>query len=212
MMNNLQTSAEGQAKSYFHLNEKDNGELAVLCYNILLSAQNAIPLKSWTTRMLSLGAFTILKKVTEEMVEFVIAVCRDSPSGVCEECSDLIYHILLLFVGFEINYEEMFLAKINQIGVAASSLHSEKTMFNLRDVNVNGYSSSAALTLAIRKLYLSVSSLTSICLLINTKTSINKTTVTIAVREVFINVMTLLRYRAVRYQEVANVLIARCNH
>ncbi|MGP1911224.1 MAG: phosphoribosyl-ATP diphosphatase [Candidatus Hodgkinia cicadicola] len=211
-MNNLQMSAESQAKSYFRLNEKDNGELAALCYNILLSAQNAIPFKSWTTRMLSLGGFTILKKVTEEMVEFVIAVCWDSPSGVCEECADLIYHILLLFVGFEIKYEEMFRARINQISVATSSSHSGKPMSNLRDVKVNGYSSNSALPSAIRKLYLSVSSLTEVCLLINTNIAITERTVNNAVREVFINVMTLLRYRAVCYQEVANILIARCNH
>ncbi|MGP1911592.1 MAG: phosphoribosyl-ATP diphosphatase [Candidatus Hodgkinia cicadicola] len=205
-------SAESQAKSYFHLNEKDNGELAALCYNILLSAQNAIPFKSWTTRMLSLGGFTILKKVTEEMVEFVIAVCWDSPSGVCEECADLIYHILLLFVGFEIKYEEMFRARINQIGVATSLPCLEKPKFNFRTVKLNGYSSNRALTSAVRKLYLSVSSLTAECLLINTNIAITEETVSIAVREVFINVMTLLRYRTIRYQEVANVLIARCNH
>ncbi|MGP1917030.1 MAG: phosphoribosyl-ATP diphosphatase [Candidatus Hodgkinia cicadicola] len=205
-------SAESQAKSYFHLNEKDNGELAELCYNILLSAQNAIPFKSWTTRMLSLGGFTILKKVTEEMVEFVIAVCWDSPSGVCEECADLIYHILLLFVGFEIKYEEMFRARINQIGVATSSPCFGKTMSNFRTVNLNGYSPNGALTSAVRKLYLSVSSLTAVCLLINANIAITEKTVSIAIREVFINVMTLLRYRTIRYQEVANVLIARCNH
>ncbi|MGP1918315.1 MAG: phosphoribosyl-ATP diphosphatase, partial [Candidatus Hodgkinia cicadicola] len=73
----------------------NNKELALLCCSISLSAQTAIPFKSWTTRMLSLGAFVILKKVSEEMIEFVIAVCCDRPKGVCEECADLIYHILL---------------------------------------------------------------------------------------------------------------------
>ncbi|MGP1905832.1 MAG: phosphoribosyl-ATP diphosphatase [Candidatus Hodgkinia cicadicola] len=218
MMNSLtkpnQSSLFGLSEVDLKLNSSDNVELIILCHNILVSAQNAVPFKSWTTRMLSLGAYVILKKVSEEMVEFTIAVCWDRSFGVCEECADLIYHILLLFVGYEIRYErliEVMKTKSEQSDSITSLSCLEKTAFAAY-VNNDRNQLESGIAFMIRELYLSVASLTVLCLKVNINTEVNETTISNAVCDVFINIMMLLRYRGLRYQQVANVLNTRCCH
>ncbi|MGP1914349.1 MAG: phosphoribosyl-ATP diphosphatase [Candidatus Hodgkinia cicadicola] len=199
------------SKLYSKVPSKDSMELAVLCHSILVSAQTAVPFKSWTTRMLSLGVYVILKKISEETAEFTIAVSWDRPSGVREECADLIYHILLLFVGLQIRYERLLEAlptKLTQPSSATSLICLESIAFEI--YNDRKFETSTAFI--IRKLYSSVASLTVLCLKINTTTEVNERPIANAASEVFVNIIMLLYSRGVRYQDVANVLISRCQH
>ncbi|MGP1922069.1 MAG: phosphoribosyl-ATP diphosphatase [Candidatus Hodgkinia cicadicola] len=186
----------------------------------MVSAQSAIPFKSWTTRMLSLGAYVIVKKISEETAEFTIAVSRDRPLGVREECADLIYHILLLFVGFQIRYERLFetlQAKLMQLTSTTSLMCLESIALEAyRDIKRERFVSDRKFetptAIIIRKLYSSVASLTVLCLKINTTVEVNEKPIVNAVREVFVNIIMLLYSRGVQYQDVANVLISRCCH
>ncbi|MFP3018945.1 MAG: phosphoribosyl-ATP diphosphatase [Candidatus Hodgkinia cicadicola] len=217
MTNSLLVFVEISPKLCVRLNHNDNGELITLCRNITQSAQNAVPFKSWTTRMLSLGAFAILKKISEETAEFVIAVCRDRPLGACEECADLIYHILLLFVGFEIQFERLFEAlqlRLNRVVFVTSLILLEeiaqKVYVDIVRDNFNKNKFESVVDAMIRELYSSVSLLTALCLRININVEASAANISNAVCEVFINAIALLHYRGIRYQSVSDLLIARC--
>ncbi|MFP3039054.1 MAG: hypothetical protein ACKEQI_00390 [Candidatus Hodgkinia cicadicola] len=173
--------------------------------------------------MLSLGVYVILKKVTEEMAEFTIAICWDRFEGICKECADLIYHVLLLFVGFEIRYErllETMKTKLNQTCSITSLMCLENLVLKVYDdINCDRNNKfkkarniEGAIDVMIRKLYLSVASLTTICLKINISAEATESAISNIICEVLINALVLLHYRGVRYHEVVKVLISRCYH
>lgn len=121
---------------------------------------------------------------------------------------------MLLFVGYEIRYERLIEAmktKSQQSDSITSLSCLEKTAFATY-VNNDRNQLESGIAFMIRELYLSVASLTVLCLKVNINTEANETTISNAVCDVFINIMMLLRYRGLRYQQVANVLNTRCCH
>ncbi|MGP1915960.1 MAG: hypothetical protein ACTS6G_00645 [Candidatus Hodgkinia cicadicola] len=165
----------------------------------MVSAQSAIPFKSWTTRM-----FRCRLRYSKED-KWGNGRIHDrrflrSSLGVREACTDLIYHILLPFVGFQIRNERLFetlQAKLMQLTSTTSLMCLESIALEAyRDIKrerfVNGRKFETSTAIIIRKLYSSVASLTVLCLKINTTVEVNEKLIVNALREVFVNIIMLL--------------------
>lgn len=66
---------------------------------------------SYTCKLLKQGDNTIIKKLGEELVEFVRAYLVENENRIVEECADLLYHLLVALefknVPFERVLEEL---------------------------------------------------------------------------------------------------------
>jgi phosphoribosyl-ATP pyrophosphohydrolase/phosphoribosyl-AMP cyclohydrolase len=76
----------------------DLGEMLNLLYSLVESRQRERPAGSYTTYLFDQGLDKILKKVGEECAETIIAAKNDDAQSLVKESSDLIYHLLVLFV------------------------------------------------------------------------------------------------------------------
>ncbi|MFP3038914.1 MAG: phosphoribosyl-ATP diphosphatase [Candidatus Hodgkinia cicadicola] len=221
-MNNYYNNFLSRQKFYSQSrkNDYDIAELILLCQNIVSSAQMALPFKSWTARMLECGVYTILKKISEEMAEFVIAINCDSSKGVTEESADLIYHILLLFSGLEISYDKLFkiisvrtgrikVTSLAPLEEVALKIYNAIMLYRIVKLKA-GRNAEGSIEIMIHNLYRSVASLTAMCLRIGKIGNVTTKTISCAVYEIIINIMVLLRYRNICYKQVANVIISRC--
>lgn len=62
---------------------------------------------SYTCYLLDQGLDKILKKVGEESAETIIAAKNGDPQLLCEEISDLLYHLMVLLVSQDISLDQV---------------------------------------------------------------------------------------------------------
>jgi phosphoribosyl-ATP pyrophosphohydrolase/phosphoribosyl-AMP cyclohydrolase len=83
-----------------------DGALADL-YSVIASRKRETPAGSYTTYLFEQGLDKILKKVGEECAETIIAAKNDEREALVRESSDLLYHLLVLFVERGLTLDEI---------------------------------------------------------------------------------------------------------
>ncbi len=78
--------------------QADLGEILSGLYALIESRKRERPEGSYTTYLLDQGLDKILKKVGEESAETIIAAKNEDHNALVRESSDLLYHLLVLFV------------------------------------------------------------------------------------------------------------------
>lgn len=74
---------------------------------LIQERKNQLPENSYTTKLFQLGADRIIQKVGEEAIETVIAAKNRDKNEIVNETSDLIYHLLVMLVEQEIEFEDV---------------------------------------------------------------------------------------------------------
>lgn len=107
------------AQSCFHnsiginLSERDSdqeptlGEVLKSLYGVVESRKRERPKDSYTTYLFDQGLDKILKKIGEESAETIIAAKNEDRDALVKESSDLLYHLMVLFVERGLSLEEV---------------------------------------------------------------------------------------------------------
>jgi phosphoribosyl-ATP pyrophosphohydrolase/phosphoribosyl-AMP cyclohydrolase len=85
----------------------DLGEVLSSLYALIASRDRERPDGSYTTYLFDQGLDKILKKVGEECAETIIAAKNDDRGALIKETSDLLYHLLVLFVDRGLTLDEV---------------------------------------------------------------------------------------------------------
>ncbi|HMJ26334.1 MAG TPA: bifunctional phosphoribosyl-AMP cyclohydrolase/phosphoribosyl-ATP diphosphatase HisIE [Pyrinomonadaceae bacterium] len=85
----------------------DLGETLTNLHSVIASRKRERPEGSYTTYLFDQGLDKILKKVGEECAETIIAAKNEDRSALVKESSDLLYHLLVLFVDRGVTLEEV---------------------------------------------------------------------------------------------------------
>ena len=83
------------------------GEVLKGLFGVVESRKRERPEGSYTTYLFDQGLDKILKKVGEESAETIIAAKNDDRDALVKESSDLLYHLIVLFVERGLSLEEM---------------------------------------------------------------------------------------------------------
>jgi len=78
--------------------QTDLGETLQSLYALIESRKRERPWGSYSTYLFDEGLDKILKKVGEESTETIIAAKNEDPGALVREASDLLYHLIVLFV------------------------------------------------------------------------------------------------------------------
>ena len=78
--------------------QEDLGHVLTDLYALIESRKRERPADSYTTYLFNQGLDKILKKVGEESSETIIAAKNEDRAALAREASDLLYHLLVLFV------------------------------------------------------------------------------------------------------------------
>jgi phosphoribosyl-AMP cyclohydrolase / phosphoribosyl-ATP pyrophosphohydrolase len=109
--NGLQSAAhdgEGsEGKQVQYADQAGLGELLSRLYALIESRNRERPEGSYTTYLFDQGLDKILKKVGEECAETIIAAKNHDRSALIKETSDLLYHLLVLFVDRGLTLDEV---------------------------------------------------------------------------------------------------------
>ena len=73
----------------------------------LASRRNADPATSYTAKLFAKGPDSILKKIGEECAELIMAAKDGKRLNIVRESTDVIYHILVLLVFFDMHIEDV---------------------------------------------------------------------------------------------------------
>ena len=86
------------------------GDLAVLdrLFRVIESRRDADPEKSYVARLLRKGPAKLAQKVGEEAVETAIAAAALGHQALVEESADLLFHLLVLWVGTGVQASEVW--------------------------------------------------------------------------------------------------------
>jgi len=76
-------------------------------YRLVESRRRERPQGSYTTYLFDQGLDKILKKVGEESAETIIAAKNEDRTALVKECSDLLYHLVVLLVERGLSLEEV---------------------------------------------------------------------------------------------------------
>ncbi|MDQ3667888.1 MAG: bifunctional phosphoribosyl-AMP cyclohydrolase/phosphoribosyl-ATP diphosphatase HisIE [Acidobacteriota bacterium] len=85
----------------------DLGEVLNRLYALVESRKRERPEDSYTTYLFDQGLDKILKKVGEESAETIIAAKNEDRGALVKESSDLLYHLVVLFVEQRLSLEEV---------------------------------------------------------------------------------------------------------
>ena len=99
--------ASKETKGGTESSEADLGETLTNLHSIIASRKRERPEGSYTTYLFDQGLDKILKKVGEECAETIIAAKNEDRSALVKESSDLLYHLLVLFVDRGLTLEEV---------------------------------------------------------------------------------------------------------
>ncbi|MEX1011988.1 MAG: phosphoribosyl-ATP diphosphatase [Balneolaceae bacterium] len=87
--------------------EPDELRFLIELEELLKSRKREMPEGSYTSRLFEEGIDRIAQKVGEEAVEVVISSKNGDRKDTISESADLIYHLLVLLVERDINFEEV---------------------------------------------------------------------------------------------------------
>jgi phosphoribosyl-ATP pyrophosphohydrolase/phosphoribosyl-AMP cyclohydrolase len=85
----------------------DLGETLTNLHSVIASRKRERPVGSYTTYLFDQGLDKILKKIGEECAETIIAAKNEDRAALVKESSDLLYHLLVLFVDRGLTLEEV---------------------------------------------------------------------------------------------------------
>jgi phosphoribosyl-ATP pyrophosphohydrolase/phosphoribosyl-AMP cyclohydrolase len=85
----------------------DLGRVLAELYTLVQSRERERPEGSYTTYLLNEGLDKILKKIGEEAGETIIAAKNQDAEAICNEASDLLYHLIVLLVERRIPLERV---------------------------------------------------------------------------------------------------------
>lgn len=106
--NDLQSaSQEGDGDEGKQADQVDLGEILSRLYALIESRNRERPDDSYTTYLFDQGLDKILKKVGEECAETIIAAKNEDHYALVKESSDLLYHLLVLFVDRGLTLEDV---------------------------------------------------------------------------------------------------------
>jgi phosphoribosyl-AMP cyclohydrolase / phosphoribosyl-ATP pyrophosphohydrolase len=100
-------SKEARAEAGTESSKADFGETLNRLYSLIDSRKRERPEGSYTTYLFDQGVDKILKKVGEECAETIIAAKNEDRAALVRESSDLLYHLLVLFVERGLALEEV---------------------------------------------------------------------------------------------------------
>jgi phosphoribosyl-AMP cyclohydrolase / phosphoribosyl-ATP pyrophosphohydrolase len=103
--NELQSASEDEERH--EAKPADLGEMLSLLYSLIASRNRERPEGSYTTYLFDQGLDKILKKVGEECAETIIAAKNEDRGALVKESSDLLYHLLVLFVERGLKLDEV---------------------------------------------------------------------------------------------------------
>lgn len=95
---------DGDARSE---DQVDLGEVLTNLYALIESRRRERPEDSYTTYLFNQGLDKILKKVGEESSETIIAAKNEERTALARESSDLLYHLLVMFVERGLTLDEV---------------------------------------------------------------------------------------------------------
>jgi phosphoribosyl-ATP pyrophosphohydrolase len=88
-------------------------------YNVIMERINsADPEKSYVAKLHSLGEERILKKVSEECFELVLAYKDKRRDSIIYETADLIFHVLILLAESKIKPDEIYKELERRFGIS----------------------------------------------------------------------------------------------
>lgn len=87
--------------------QKNIGWILEELATVIASRKKEMPEGSYTTYLFTKGQDKILKKVGEEAAEVIIGAKNNSRNEIVYECSDLIYHLLVLLRHYDIELAEI---------------------------------------------------------------------------------------------------------
>ncbi len=76
-------------------------------FSLVEERKSASPEDSYTAQLISKGEDTILRKISEETTELILAVKGEGDQRVIEESADLYYHLLVLLASRSIRLEDI---------------------------------------------------------------------------------------------------------
>lgn len=85
-----------------------SAEILQEVYNVVLDRQENPKEGSYTNYLLEKGIDKILKKVGEETAEVIIAAKNEGNDELRYEASDLLYHLMVLFVNKELKLQDVY--------------------------------------------------------------------------------------------------------
>ena len=100
-------SKEARAEAETEGGKPDLGRTLTGLYSLIDSRKRERPEDSYTTYLFDQGLDKILKKVGEECAETIIAAKNEDRAALVRESSDLLYHLLVLFVERGLTLEEV---------------------------------------------------------------------------------------------------------
>ena len=77
-------------------------------YKVIQDRKNKMPETSYVASLFKGGNDRIIQKVGEEATEVVIAAKNKAKKRIISEVADLLFHILVLLVAYNINPDEVF--------------------------------------------------------------------------------------------------------
>jgi phosphoribosyl-ATP pyrophosphohydrolase/phosphoribosyl-AMP cyclohydrolase len=87
--------------------EKNNRNFLDHLFKLIKNRKSEMPENSYTTKLFARGANRIIQKVGEEAIETVIAAKNRDKKEIVNEVSDLIYHLFVMLVEQEIEFDEI---------------------------------------------------------------------------------------------------------
>ncbi|XXM93236.1 MAG: phosphoribosyl-ATP diphosphatase [Candidatus Hodgkinia cicadicola] len=177
---------------------------------------------SWTAKLLSSGKCAVLKKVNEEVAELALAACAQHDSNVILEAADLIYHVVLVLLPLDIDFESLMdifkaqanaPAQINSLGALEHlAVRCYNRMVTLRNKRLlRNYRVESVIVNILDSLYCNVFRLSFLGARINISTYVSKLKVKDAVYNILYSVLLILHYRNLSYQNVVDELYSRMN-
>jgi phosphoribosyl-AMP cyclohydrolase / phosphoribosyl-ATP pyrophosphohydrolase len=83
------------------------GEVLKGLYGVIESRKRERPQDSYTTYLFDQGLDKILKKIGEESAETIVAAKNEDRGALAKEASDLLYHLIVLFVEQGLSLEDV---------------------------------------------------------------------------------------------------------
>lgn len=99
--------ADGDGDEGKQADRVDLGQILSRLYALIESRNRERPEGSYTTYLFDQGLDKILKKVGEECAETIIAAKNEDHYALVKEASDLLYHLLILFVDRGLTLEDV---------------------------------------------------------------------------------------------------------
>ena len=90
-------------------------------YEIVESRQSSTPEESYTAKLLASGTATIAQKLGEESIEAIIEAVKSDKKGLAEESSDLLYHLLVLWVDRGLRPQQVWKVLAGRFGISGIS-------------------------------------------------------------------------------------------